>query len=736
MHSRSAAIAVAVLVAIGLTLAAAPRARAQTLTTLYRFCLQYHVGNCWDGSGPSAGLVQGSNGNFYGTTQNGGWAYGPGTIFMITPTGALTTIYTFGSQTGDGTFPMGSLVQGRDGNFYGTTLMGGANVGPNGDSCGTVFKITPSGALTTLHSFCSQSGYTDGASPYAGLVQGSDGNFYGTTSAGGANGYGTVFKITPGGTLTTLYSFCSQSGCTDGQNPLGPLIQGSDGNYYGTTEWGGANYSFGTVFKITPSGALTTLYSFCSQSGCADGGYPLAGLVQGSDGNLYGTTNSGGLYPYSGGTVFQITPSGTLTTLYSFCSQSGCADGGYPVAGLTQGSDGNLYGTTYSGGLYPYSGGTVFQITPSGTLTTLYSFCSQSGCTDGAYPNGGLMQAGDGKLYGTTEGGGGAKGDGTVFSLPIPAAEPVANLSPTDLTFANQSVNTTSLPQSVTLSNTGIGLLTVSDVITSGDFAQTDNCGGSLPFGGSCTISVTFTPSVTGTRTGSLTFTDNSNGVAGSTQTIGLSGTSVPNGDGTISLFPSKLSLGYQEINTTSTSKPFLIRNTGSGPFTLLSVAASGDFAASNSCPSSLKPSSSCRVNVTFTPSALGNRTGTVTVAANTTNSPQIVTLTGAGVGPVTLWPAIRGFQGQHVGYTSPPNTFILRNSMITTLDSITISTSGDFAVSSSTCGTSLTALSKCIIDVAFTPTVFGPRYGSLSVSDSASNSPQVSRLEGWCLGR
>lgn len=334
------------------------------------------------------------------------------------------------------------------------------------------------------------------------------------------------------------------------------------------------------------------------------------------------------------------------------------------------------------------------------------------------------MQAGDGKLYGTTEGGGGAKGDGTVFSLPIPAAEPVANLSPTDLTFANQSVNTTSLPQSVTLSNTGIGLLTVSDVITSGDFAQTDNCGGSLPFGGSCTISVTFTPSVTGTRTGSLTFTDNSNGVAGSTQTIGLSGTSVPNGDGTISLFPSKLSLGYQEINTTSTSKPFLIRNTGSGPFTFISVAASGDFAASSSCPSSLNPGASCEVNVTFTPNGLGTRAGIVTVAANASNSPQTITLTGTGVGPVTLWPASAGFSS-----LAGPETFTLHNNMATTLENIAISTTGDFAVISTTCGTSLAPISKCTIDVSATATQFGAYYGTLTVSDSASNSPQVSQL-------
>src|SRR5208337_4428285 len=189
---------------------------------------------------------------------------------------------------------------------------------------GTVFTITPGGTLTTLYSFCSQSGCTDGANPYAALVQGTDGNFYGTTLGGAANG--TVFKMTPGGTLTTLYTFCY--GCT-GVSPYAALVQGSDGNFYGTTSFGGANGD-GTVFRITPSGTLTTLHSFDGTDGAA----VYAGLVQGTDGNFYGTTAQGG---GSGvGTVFTITPGGTLTTLYSFCSQSGCTDGANPYAALVQ----------------------------------------------------------------------------------------------------------------------------------------------------------------------------------------------------------------------------------------------------------------------------------------------------------------------------------------------------------------------------------------------------------------
>ncbi len=296
MCARRAATAIAALVALGLGLVTAPSAKAQSLTTLHSF--QYS-----DGDGPWAGLVQGGDGNFYGTTPLGGanscfGGAGCGTIFKVTPGGALTTLHTFCSQSGctDGYWPYGGLVQGSDGNFYGTTEYGGASGGagcqnpggtvfkitPGGASggagCqnpgGTVFKITPSGALTPLYSFCSLSNCADGAAPFAALVQGSDGNFYGTTAGGGTNGGGTVFAITPGGALTTLYSFCSQSGCTDGYYPYAGLVQGSDGNFYGTTNSGGGNGKYGTVFKITPGGGLNTLHRFCSQSGCSDGAGP------------------------------------------------------------------------------------------------------------------------------------------------------------------------------------------------------------------------------------------------------------------------------------------------------------------------------------------------------------------------------------------------------------------------------------------------------------------------------
>src|ERR1022692_3047738 len=258
----------------------------------------------------------------------------------------LTTLHRFCSQSGcpDGVAPTAGPVQATNGDLYGTTLSGGAN------HAGTVFKITPGGRLTTLYSFCSQTNCTDGAKPYAGLVQAANGDLYGTTSGGGANGnYGTVFKITQGGMLTTLYSFCSQTNCTDGATPFARLVQAANGTFYGTTYGGGANGGYGTVFKITPTGTLTTLHSFNG----TDGDQPYAGLVQAADGDFYGTTGAGGANEY--GTVFRITPGGTLTTLYSFFT-----DGQYPYAGLVQDTNGDFYGTTLKGGAN--DGGTVFRL--------------------------------------------------------------------------------------------------------------------------------------------------------------------------------------------------------------------------------------------------------------------------------------------------------------------------------------------------------------------------------------
>ncbi|MBZ5572531.1 MAG: hypothetical protein LAO09_11720 [Acidobacteriia bacterium] len=374
---------------------------AQTYETLHSF-------DWVNGGNPYfMSLVQGPDGKLYGTA--GGGDNGNGTVFKISTAGKFTTLYKFCMQQGcpDGSVARTSLVLATDGNLYGTTESGGL-IG-----AGTIFRITPVGKLTTIYSFCVEPGNcSDGQDPRAGLVQGVDGNLYGTTYSGGDYSAGTIFKITPKGALTTLHSFDG----SDGRNPNAGLVQGRDGNFYGTTFYGGIN-GYGTVFKITPAGKLTTLHTFCIQTDCPDGGGPSARMIQASDQNFYGTTLVGGSYggQDSGGTVFKITPGGVLTTVYSFGGKDD--DGVAPYAGVVQGTDGNVYGTTYGGGTNGV--GTIFQITPEGVLTTLYTFCTQlPDCPDGGGPYGGLVQATNGTFYGVTLGGG-TYGVGVVFSLDM-----------------------------------------------------------------------------------------------------------------------------------------------------------------------------------------------------------------------------------------------------------------------------------------------------------------------------
>ncbi len=321
----------------------------------------------------------------------------------------FTTLHSFVGT--DGESPTGSLVQATNGDLYGSTSLGTADCTFTG-GCGTIFKTTRDGTLSTVYRFCTQGGSvcSDGNWPWP-LTQATNGDLYGTTQIGGPTANGTAFKLSPSGAYTLLYSFCTEPDCGDGAFPAPGLLQAANGNLYGTTVAGGA-YNFGadgTIFKITPSGSLTTIHSFCAQADCADGSEPSGPLVQGPDGNLYGTTQEGGATcPYSGGcgTVFRITPDGTLTTIYKFCSQTGCTDGVQPRTGVILAANGDLYGTTTFGGdssspCILGGCGTIFKITPSGTLVTLYTFCKESGCPDGGAPSG-LVEAPSGDLYGTT----------------------------------------------------------------------------------------------------------------------------------------------------------------------------------------------------------------------------------------------------------------------------------------------------------------------------------------------
>jgi uncharacterized repeat protein (TIGR03803 family) len=367
------------------------------VTTLYTFEADTN-GNYPSGSNPLA-LLPGPNGAFYGAAAGGGADNG-GTIFELQPDGAnFTTLVSFDNTT-MGAVPNG-LILASDGNFYGTTLTGGA--GGNG----TLFQMMPDGTFTTLYAFL---GDANGGSP-SGVGQGGDGNLYGETTTGGANGTGTVFTLALGGALTTLANFAPQAGFADGTGALPysttDTLLGIDGNTYGVTMFGG-NYddSAGSVFVETTDGTVTTLYSFDADD---NGDYPNGSnpfvLLQTLDGELYGAASGGGTDGY--GTIFALAPDGSgFTTLVNFDSTD---NGAYPNT-LILASDGNFYGTTSNGGAS--DSGTVFQMTPAGTMTTLFTF---SGDENGAYPVN-LVQGDDGNLYGVTAGGG-ANGSGTMFQV-------------------------------------------------------------------------------------------------------------------------------------------------------------------------------------------------------------------------------------------------------------------------------------------------------------------------------
>jgi uncharacterized repeat protein (TIGR03803 family) len=399
--SRSVRLITLALLALGL----AVRAQAQTLNYFADF-------DGKNGSVPGP-VIQGTDGNFYGTTFEGG-AYSQGNVFRVTPTGKLNSIYSFCSQPNcaDGQRPESAPVLGSDGNLYGVTNSGGSSA-----NSGVVYKMTLGGKITTLYSFCATPRpCNDGQYP-TGVIQASDGNFYGTTESGGKFGSGTIFQISPSGAFKLLYTFCSLANCADGGIPLFPPMQGSDGNLYGATNGGGtAEGESGVVYELTPDGAFKVLQNFCYpfSATCYTGAYPTR-LVQDADGNFFGTTTTGG--SYNSGTVFEITSTGKFIGLHRFTYSGRVA----ATWGLTLASDGNLYGVATDNANFasatsnvPNIYGIIFRITPAGEFTTLASFYDA--------PIGPLFQGTDGNLYGTTDEGGpgdSGYGYGTVFKLSI-----------------------------------------------------------------------------------------------------------------------------------------------------------------------------------------------------------------------------------------------------------------------------------------------------------------------------
>jgi uncharacterized repeat protein (TIGR03803 family) len=352
----------------------------------------------------------------------------------------LTSLSTVAPPGGGGNL-VWSLVQGLDGNFYGTTNGGGGVCANNPfATCGTVFKVTPAGKLTVIHEFC-QNSCTDGGAPFSGLFLSPSGNFYGTTTQDLVNHGGTVYSITPSGTVTSLVSFTGGGGQG---TPYGPVTE-VNGNFYGITALGGSAQD-GTTYKLTPSGTLTTLHTFNGTNG-EQVGLVGEGLLQAPNGDFYGLTPFGTQNSNTCGTIFRMTPAGKTATLYSFANTS--AQGCEPATGLVLGPDGDFYGTALTGG--PASEGTIYKATPNGTLTVLYNFCSQSNCADGSTPNAGmilgtdgncsqagcadgessystLIQATDGNFYGTTSNGGGGNNGGTAFKLSMGLAPFVQSL--------------------------------------------------------------------------------------------------------------------------------------------------------------------------------------------------------------------------------------------------------------------------------------------------------------------
>jgi uncharacterized repeat protein (TIGR03803 family) len=358
-----------------LAIGAVPAAQAQTETVLYSFVPTEGLPPY-----PYAGVVRDAKGNLYGTTCYGG-LNSKGTIYKLSAKGVQTVLYTFAGQP-DGANPIGALLLDSSGDLYGTTSAGGIN------NVGTVFELAPDGTETVLHNFADDG--VDGWGPWATLLHDTNGNLYGTTQYGGSNGEGTVFELAPNGNETILHNFASSP--IDGYFPNAELVRDAKGNLYGTTYAGGAN-GVGTVFKLTASGEETVLYSFVNDG--YNGYQPSAGLVRDGKGNLYGTTLNGGLL--ADGTIFELTKKGVEIVL---CSLDGNG-GSHPYAALIRDSKGNLYGTAAGGGIGGQEGyGSVFKIVPNGTEVVLHIF---TGGSDGGYPyRAALAKDSKGNLYGTT----------------------------------------------------------------------------------------------------------------------------------------------------------------------------------------------------------------------------------------------------------------------------------------------------------------------------------------------
>lgn len=721
---------------------------AQTETILYKF------GNTsTDGFEPSAPLLIDSSGNLFGTTSAGGTAIlcpdpsglnSCGTVFELSKTSGNHTESVLYNFTGppDGDEPTAGLISDSFGNLYGTTGFGGSNA-CGASSCGTVFELVKSATGYTEKVLYEFTGF-EGANPLAGLVMDASGNLYGTAEGGGTNGFGVVFELVNSSGIYTekvLYNFGATA--ADGTFPVGDLLMDSAGNLYGTTSLDAGPFSCdltacGTVFELVKSANGYTEKILHTFSG-SDGANPGAGLIADSLGNLFGTTSKGGMH--DSGTVFELfNSSGNYTekVLYDFGGTS--SDGTNPVASLLMDASGNLFGTTTGGGSATACGGfgcgTVFELVNAAGSYTEKILHGFGGVGDGENPAAALVMDSAGLLYSTTVVGGSSLSLGTVFEINPAAPAPAVTLSVSSLSF-DAVVSTSSVPQTVTVTNTGAANLIFgpSDVSLSGTNASqfttsADTCSGqSIPPKATCSVDVTFTPTIAATETAALVFSDNA---VVSVQQVSLTGLGLTP-TASVSISPTRLIFGNQTVSTVSAAQPVTLMDTGGTALTITAISASAGFTETNNCGSSVASDASCVIEVSFSPALGGPQSGLLTVADNAPASPQSVFLLGTGISPnpvVTLSPGNLTFPAQMASTISAAQTVTLTNAGGASLSISRISASAGYSQTNN-CGLSLAAGANCAINVSFAPTSGGLLSGTLSIVDSASGSPQLVTLSG-----
>ncbi len=559
-------------------------------------------------SHPAAGLVAGPDGALYGTTSDA--------VYRVDEQGQTWVLRPLSSND-----EQGGLTMANSGSLYGILHGGQFSAADNG----SVFTISPSLTFSTVHSFGAGEPLRG---PRGSLAQ-VDGAFYGLASAIAPFG-DVLFKVSTSGDVSVAHRFAAGLEGVDSTSPTA----GADGRLYGATRDTGlataSDPCCGTIYSVDPGVDGLIIHARLSEAV----GYDVRGsLVQARDGALFGTASRGGEFGF--GTVFRVDPStNDIKVIHSF---TGGADGAYPFAGLIEGADGALYGSTPEGGLTPdaeVGAGTVFRIARNGGLTTLHTFDARSW---GEYaPYGALFEATPGEFYGTARDGG-PTGRGAVFRLSVPPTPPSAVVAPLSIDFGPTEVNSGSGTHAVTVGNTGTWPLSVVAAVSgtnAGDFVVNgDSCQGVfLESGQTCSIDIGFEPKAAGPRTGVLQIAHD-----GSPEpvVVQLSGLGLAPA---ISVAPATLTFASHAVGTTSEPQTITLTNTGTGWLSIFAIAATGDFTHSTTCPANgVPPAGSCAISVRFAPTLQGARAGALTISSDASASPLALPLTGTGGNPPSL---------------------------------------------------------------------------------------------------